>query len=262
MENAVNQLQLHYQAQNVPQPPQSINFQEMAAEQLKSVGLSLDPALKQLATVMATIQLKNEHDSKISLHLLQKTLLETSKIVTNNRQELVQLHNVVNQAHYTTSELKNSHDQLMFRVNQAEAKAFKANILAAETKQKSSKGNFIVPGDDLPSYRENENLYNHVFPLIEKKYGIHIQFSELKALHRLPNNRVLFSLQSRLPGQNFHKLIHAMNFNPNPGVKIYVSIQLFEPFSELYYIARRLKYYKCITNYRLDENGNTNIALI
>ena len=78
MENAVNQLQLHYQAQNVPQPPQSINFQEMAAEQVKSVGLSLDPALKQLATVMATIQLKNEHDSKISLHLLQKTLLETS----------------------------------------------------------------------------------------------------------------------------------------------------------------------------------------
>ena len=52
-----------------------------------------------------------------------------------------------------------------------------------------------------------------------------------------------------------------MNFNPNPSIRLYISIQLFEPFAERFYIARRLKYYKCISNYRLDENGNTYISL-
>ena len=52
-----------------------------------------------------------------------------------------------------------------------------------------------------------------------------------------------------------------MNSNPRAGMKIYVSIQLFEPFSELFYIARRLKFHKSISYYRLDENGYTYIAL-
>ena len=64
-----------------------------------------------------------------------------------------------------------------------------------------------------------------------------------------------------MPGWAFDQFIRAMNSNPKPEVKVYVSIQLFEPFAELYYIARRLKYYKYISNYRLDENGNTQIAL-
>ena len=42
---------------------------------------------------------------------------------------------------------------------------------------------------------------------------------------------------------------------------MYLNIQLFEPYAELHYIARRLKYHKLITNYRLDENGQTHIAL-
>ena len=73
--------------------------------------------------------------------------------------------------------------------------------MAAETRQKGSKGNFIVSGDDLPKYTMNENLFYLIFPLIARKYGIQIQYAELKALHRLPGNRVLFSLHSRLTGQ-------------------------------------------------------------
>ena len=52
-----------------------------------------------------------------------------------------------------------------------------------------------------------------------------------------------------------------MNSNPNPHIKVFVTIQLFEPYAELYYIARRLKHYNVISNYLLDENGNTQIAL-
>ena len=42
---------------------------------------------------------------------------------------------------------------------------------------------------------------------------------------------------------------------------MYILIQLFEPFAEQFYTARRLKCYKSISNYRLDENGNTYISL-
>ena len=52
-----------------------------------------------------------------------------------------------------------------------------------------------------------------------------------------------------------------MNSNPNKEVEVYISIQLFEPYSDLYYIARRLKFYKLISYYRLDENVQTHIAL-
>ena len=52
-----------------------------------------------------------------------------------------------------------------------------------------------------------------------------------------------------------------MNFNPKAHIKIYLTIQLFEPFAELHYISRRLKYHNVISNYRLDENGNSFIAL-
>ena len=52
-----------------------------------------------------------------------------------------------------------------------------------------------------------------------------------------------------------------MNSNPKPELEIYLSIQLFEPYSDLYYIARRLKFHRVISYYRLDENGNSYIAL-
>ena len=261
MEDYIRQLQSHFEIQPVPQPPQNINCQEMAAEQVKMAGPGLDPSQAQLATVMATIQLRSEHESKLSVHLLQKTLLETVKSVSSNKQEISQLRLSVNHAVQNSSELQKMYNQIMLKVNQAEVMAFNANTLAAETKQKSSKGNFIVSGEHVPRPSQNENLANLVCSLMYRKYGISMQYSEFKALHRLPNNKILFSLHSRLPGQSFHQLTRAMNFNPNPSLKAYVSIQLFEPFAELYYIARRLKHYKCITNYRLDDNGNTHIAV-
>ena len=52
-----------------------------------------------------------------------------------------------------------------------------------------------------------------------------------------------------------------MNSNPNPNVRVYVSIQLLEPFNQLFYLARKLKQSKVISNYSLDENSITHVAL-
>ena len=159
------------------------------------------------------------------------------------------------------SDLERNQQDIYSQLYQIHSLAWKAYQTAAENKQRSSKGNFIVQGDHVPAYCPGEDLYDKLFPVIFEKYGIHVYPTELKALHRLPNGKILFSLYSRLPGQNFDQFTKLMNSNPKPHIKVFVTIQLFEPYAELYYIARRLKYYNVISNYRLDENGNTQIAL-
>ena len=261
MEDSVQQLQGHFQSQPVPPPPQNINFQELAAKQIRELGPSMDPALSQLATVMATMQLKSEYEIKLSSHLLHKTLLDTVNSVKQNSLDISDLKSSVWQTVQTCQQVQQQQGQSLSQLSQVHETSVKAYDIAAETKQKCSKGNFIVSGEGIPRQSENENLYTLIFPLIYRKYGIHIHPNELKALHRLPNNKVLFSLIARMPGRSFDQLTYAMNSNPRPEVKVYVSIQLFEPFAELYYTARRSKHYKLISNYRLDENGNTQIAL-
>ena len=93
MEDSLSQLQAHFQTKDKPKPSPNINFQQLAEEQVKSVGLGLDPAQLQLATVLATIQIKSQHKSNLSMHLLQKSLLETSNAVSTNKQEIWRLHN-------------------------------------------------------------------------------------------------------------------------------------------------------------------------
>ena len=67
MGDSFNQLQSHFQAQPVPPPPQNINFQELAAELVRQLCPSMDPALSQLATVMATMHLESDHDENCRL---------------------------------------------------------------------------------------------------------------------------------------------------------------------------------------------------
>jgi hypothetical protein len=75
-------------------------------------------------------------------------------------------------------------------------------------------------GVDIPPPSPNEDLFSKLFPLINHKYDIQIYREELKALHRLPNGKVFFTLATRLPGQNFDKLTRLMNSNPKANVKL------------------------------------------
>ena len=97
--------------------------------------------------------------------------------------------------------------------------------------------------------------------MVYRKYGININPAEFKVVHRLAGGRILFALHSRMCGLGYDTLVKKVNTNPNPGVEVYLSIQLFEPYSDLFYIARRLKSFKIISYYRIDENGYTYIAI-
>ena len=87
----VNELQAHFLPKPVPPPPQNIDFHELAVQQISQVGSALDPAQTQLATVMATLQIKSEHEAKLERHLLYKTLLDTASTVSANKQDILQV---------------------------------------------------------------------------------------------------------------------------------------------------------------------------
>ena len=260
MEEAAHELYQHFQATHVPLPPQDVNFQALAAEQVMQMG-NIDPSQAPLATFLAILQLKTDHESKLARHLMSKTLFTTIHTVKANTQDITHLKDYVGRAEASQTKLQTNQTELYSQLAVVKDMCNKAYLTASETKQRSAKGNFIVSGEAIPAFTPSEDLYSIVFDFIFEKYEIEVFPNELKALHRLPNNRVIFSLHSRLPGQSFDKLIRATNSNPRAHIKVYISIQLFEPYAEHFYVARRLKFYKIITNYRLDENGNSLIAL-
>ena len=118
MEDSVQQLQGHFQSQPVPPPPQNINFQELAAKQIRELGPSMDPALSQLATVMATMQLKSEYEIKLSSHLLHKTLLETVNSVKQNSLDISDLKSSVWQTVQTCQQVQQQQGQSLSQLSQ------------------------------------------------------------------------------------------------------------------------------------------------
>ena len=258
MDQAVHDLQAHVQA-NPTQHPQDVNFEEVAAQKVGQMGL--DPAFARFAAYLTTLQMKSDYESKLSRDKLHDAVLSTSTVVTANTNEIAHLKQTVNDAQVCYQQVQVNQEDIYKNLAEIKAIAKRSYMIAAENKQHSSKGNFILSGEGIPRPSPNEDLFDIVFTPIFEKYDIWVYPQELKAIHRLPNNKIFFSLLTRLPGYSFDKLIHAMNGNPKAHIKVYVSIQLFEPFKELHYIARRLKYHKVIQNYRLDENGHTNISL-
>ena len=219
MEQTVHDLQAHLQAHPVPLHHQGLNFEATAAEQVSQMGL--EPNMSKFATFLATLQIKSEYKSRLSRDMLTKGLLNTITTVNTNTQDIAQLKQTVTQAEAGYTQMQANQQDIYTELAQIRAMANKSYLTASENKQRSSKGNFIVSGDGIPHYSPNENLFDKVFPFIHEKYGIWVYPQELKALHRLPNNKVIFSLHSRLPGYSFDKLIHAMNSNPKPHIKVY-----------------------------------------
>ena len=260
MEQATSDLLSHIQSTSVPQPTQEVNFSHLAAQQVSQVQ-GLYPSQTQLATFLASLQIKAEHEARLARHLLEKSLMTTIDTVNTHTQDIANVKQCVDTLQSGQSDLQRNQQDIYTQLHHIHSLAWKSYQTAAETKQRSSKGNFIVQGDHIPYYSPNEDLYAMIFPMLYEKYGVHVYPTELKALHRLPNGKIFFSLSTRLPGQNFHNFVGLMNSNPNPHIKVFVTIQLFEPYAELFYLARRLKHYSVISNYRLDENGNTQIAL-
>ena len=76
MEQATSDLLSHIQSTSVPQPPQEVNFSHLATQQVSQVQ-GLDPSQTQLATFLATLQIKAEHEARLARHLLEKSLMTT-----------------------------------------------------------------------------------------------------------------------------------------------------------------------------------------
>ena len=257
MDQALQELQVHVQAN--PVHPQGVDFGAIAAQQVAQLGDN--PSFAQYATYMTSLHMKSDHESKQSRGAMHKVAMATSAAVHINTRDIVHLKNIVSDTSTKYNQVQTDQYNLSNSMAEIKATADKSLKLAAENRQRNSKGNIIVSGDSIPRHHPYENLYDIVSSLIYQKYGIWIYYQEMTALHRLPNNRVFFSLFSRLPGSTFQQLVNFMNSSPKSDIKVFVCIQLFEPFSELYYIARKLKQSRVITNYRLDENGHTSIAL-
>ena len=61
MEQTTQELQSHINSQLVPQPPQNIDIHDLATQQVHQVP-NLDPSQTQLATFLATLQIKSDHE--------------------------------------------------------------------------------------------------------------------------------------------------------------------------------------------------------
>ena len=157
--------------QLAPQPPQNINFKELAEEKVRQLAPSLDPSLLQLATVMATLQLKSEHESKMATHLLHGTVLETVHSVSTNKKEINHLKTSVTNNEQNFKQLQHNQSQVFPQVHGTSPQSYN---LTAENKQRGSKGTFIVSGGGIPRQHDNKALYALIFPLIYKKYGMYV----------------------------------------------------------------------------------------
>ena len=242
-----------------PLPPPSTDHASQAREQVAQLGDQPTPT--QLTALMVTMLNENKYESKLSRDLLSQHLGVTMSTVAQHDTDISELKENMTAAGNTINQFSNNQSGVINRLIAAEQEIKKANIIAAEQQQRSIKGHFILSGELIPHQTPNEDLYQLLFPVIFQKYGVYIYLHELRALHRLPNNRIFFSILTYMPGQNYENLMRAVNANPEPHLRLYVTSQLVPYFSELYFIARKLKNLKVINRYNLDNNGNTHIAL-
>ena len=224
---------------NSPIPPPSTDHASQARDQVAQLGDQPTPT--QLTTLMVTMLNENKYESKLSRDLLTQHLGVTMNTVAQHDHEISELKDNMKAAGNTLNQFSNTQSDIIKRLLTAEKEIKKANIVAAEQQQRSIKGHFILSGELIPNQTPNEDLYQLLFPTIFQKYGVYIYLHELRALHRLPNNRIFFSILTYMPGQNYENLMRAVNANPEPHLRLYLTSQLVPYFSELYYIARKLK---------------------
>ena len=235
------------------------SFDQQVQAQVEQLGN--EPSLLQAVTVLLKQSAKSEHEARQARQLQQQQLRETAKVVRTHHSEIEILKEGFTDTNTKVSEVKDSQGKFEQRMCQVEYFVNKTYNLECENRQRSCKGNFILSGKHIPRTRPREDLLSMVTDMVFRKYEVEIQPQEFKDLHRLAGDRIFFSLHSRMPGWSYEQLVRKMNSNPRAELEIYICIQLFEPYSDIFYIARRLKFFKTISYYRLDENGCSYIAL-
>ena len=235
------------------------SYEQQVQAQVEQLGPA--PSLTQALTLILTQSAKAEHESRHARQQLAHNLKKAVQVVKTNHSDIETMKGSVATVEGSVGDIKDGQVYLEQKAGQMEYLVNKTYSITCENRQRSSKGNFILRGKDIPRAWNGEDLEYIVRDLLYRKYGIDIQSVEFQSMHCLPGDGILFVLHNRMPGWSYEQLVRRMNFNPKPEVEVYCCIQLFEPYSEMYFIARRLKFYKMSSYYRLDQNGFSYIAL-
>ena len=125
MELTTQELQSHIESQTVPKPPQNENFHDLAIQQVQQVP-NLDLSQGQLATFLATLQIKSDHESK-----LEKSLMTTVNTVNSHTQEISQVRQSVDTVKDNQAQLERGQADILSKITQIHSLATKAYFSAA-----------------------------------------------------------------------------------------------------------------------------------
>ena len=159
-----SELQYQLENQSAPQPTQNINFHDLASQQVSQVP-GLDPSQTHMATFLASLQIKAEHEAKVARHLLEKSLMNTIQTVNTNSKDISNIKQSVVNIQTRQDRVESNQTDIYAQLHQIHSLAWRSYQMAAENKQRSSKGNFIIQGDHVPAFSPNEDLYAKIFPI-------------------------------------------------------------------------------------------------
>ena len=145
MEQTTQELQSHISSQSVPQPPQNIDFHGLATQQVQQLP-DLDPCQTQLATFLAKLQIKSDHESKLARHLLEKSLMTTVNAVNSHTQEISNIRQFVDTVQAGQAELGRGQADILSKLAQINSLATKVYFTAAETKTEVQQGELYSAG--------------------------------------------------------------------------------------------------------------------
>ena len=115
--------------------------------------------MTQVTTLMVTLLNESKYVSKQATDLLSRHLVDTMNTVKTHDEDIVVIKNEVKNATNCYSHVATNQTDILKRLLTVEALLDKSKLAAAESRQRSVKGNFILSGDLIPNFSQDENLY-------------------------------------------------------------------------------------------------------
>ena len=154
-----------------------------AQEEVSSLGPN--PSSAQTTLLLMTQLKKMQTDMKNCNKVIAHHLMETLATVKQQGEDIARLEEGMKGNSNRLNKVEDDQKNLDRRMKELEQKAERNNEILTNNRQREAKGNFIFSGDHLPPYQQNENLFNIFTNSLWQKYGLWIQWDEVKTLHRL-----------------------------------------------------------------------------
>ena len=224
-----------YQSSKTPEENGMDTGGEVAKVSDPTAALGENPSVKDLANLLLTDLGGRIDQIKHSQGVLASGIAQNTKDVELHGRQIEWLRGQCRASDEKQQAVQSQLEEVKKALAAVEEEKAKQYRLTCEIRQRGVKGNFILSGPHVPRYARGENLYDIVCRIVWDKYGVELDWWQMKALHRLPNNGIILAMNTRMPGAASERLMAAVNSNPNPQVKAYLNIQLMEPFNSLHY---------------------------